>query len=989
MIALIQPAEILAIIAAMGVTIAAGILYAMGRKQRSDPERPAQGQNVRLLERTRELTREKQLLQDHITESRRAQDALQQSEEKYRILVENANDAILIAQEGVIKFCNPKTQRMLNYSLDELSAMPFTNIIHEQDRELVVDHYTRRMRGEEVTSRYRFRALPKEGGTIWVEINSVMIPWQGMPATLSFLRDISEQVEAESARRETEEQLHSILDNTSAVVYMKSTEGRYLLINRRFETLFDVTKAEVIGRTDDDLFPPDVANSFRANDQQVLQRGSLMEFEERTTQGDDPIIYLSNKFPLFNTSGEVYAVCGISTDITDQKRAEADLRDAKAAAESADRAKSRFLANMSHEIRTPMNGIIGMTELMLTTSLDAQQHRYCDAVLESAEFLLSLINTILDFSKIGVGKLHLDPHEFDLRNDLSDTVNSLALRAHEKGLELVCHICPDVPDRVVGDSGRLRQIIYNLVGNAIKFTTEGEVVLDVGIESQDDQTLRLEFSVRDTGLGIPEDKQGIIFDAFRQADESTTREYGGSGLGLAICSQLVQLMDGNIRVESQEHQGSTFIFGAKFGKCDKPDPVSPLAESLQGTTALIVDQNAASRRSLEDLFRHWSLKPTSVPSAAEAQQAMERAAQNGAPFPLVLVDAELSDPDGYTLSREIGSAAEPASVILMVRHGKEQSDLARRERSLAVTFLTKPIKQSDLMQAIATSLGAQPNATRPATQPAHGLLTKTSHPLRILLAEDNAINREVATRMLKTRGHKVHHVDNGLKVIAALAEDTFDVVLMDVQMPEMGGIEATTEIRRNEPPQQRIPIIAMTAHAMKGDRERCLAAGMDDYVSKPIRARQLIDAVEQAAKGLSRQRAAGSSSDDHHTDSKEVNELFNRETALACVNGDLELLREIIVLFLDDSQRMTAELREAIVERDPTRLQRVAHTLKNSLGYFGVEKALQTALALEAKGRETDLEGVEELFDTLVEQLERLEPQLTAFDEENRSETPA
>jgi PAS domain S-box-containing protein len=713
-----------------------------------------------------------------------------------------------------------------------------------------------------------------------------------------------------------------------------------------------------------------------------------VEFRARHRDGSWRWI-LSRGIAVRDASGKPVRFAGTRIDITDLKRIEEELRQAKEAAEAASRAKSEFLANVSHEIRTPMNAILGMIELALDTRLSEQQRNYLTIVESSAVALLNVINDLLDFAKIEAGKLEVDRADFSLRGVLNETLRALALRAHKKGLELACSVDPEAADDLIGDAGRLRQVLLNLVGNAVKFTDEGEVVVTVrarsvsegqvslAYASGSDPYCDLQFEVRDTGIGIPREKQQTIFQAFEQADNSTTRRFGGTGLGLAIASRLVGLMDGGLTVESEPGRGSTFRFTARFGlQPPSTAPRPPLAE-MQGRRVLIVDDNATNRLILADWLRGWGTEATAVGDGLTALNALWQAVAVGRPYALALLDGRMPGVDGLTLAGEIARSPQLAGcrVVLLTSEDRPEGLTSQRELGIAAV-LRKPIRQEELVETMARALSrSQPDQTEAEAAPsgkqdeapADGL---ASPPLRILVAEDNELNQQVVRHLLARQGHAVEIARDGREALEALERDGFDLLLLDVHMPELDGFRVIEALRRREQGGgRRLPVVALTARSMKGDRERCLEAGMDDYLAKPIRRKELFAAIERVLAGRPaaepRPPAEASPADG----------LLDAAALLTACDADPSLLGQMIRVFRSDAPRHLARLDAAVHRGDAAELREAAHKLVGLASAFS-GAAADAARRLEQAGAAGDLDGAAGACASLTEMVRELGPLL-------------
>jgi PAS domain S-box-containing protein len=837
--------------------------------------------------------------------------------------------------------------------------------------------------------------------TIWLRIGAEPIELDGLPHVILALDDITASKRTEQALRKSEEILRAIGVSAHDAIITMDHACRIAFWNPAAERLFGYRAAEALGKEFHTLLvSPRFYAAFRA---------AVGDFQ---CKGEDAHVGKTVELAGMRKSGHEFScelslagvrihdqwhAVGIVRDITERREAQSRLEEHAGALEAANKAleqltasaqaaleaKSEFLANMSHEIRTPLNGVIGMTGLLLDTGLTSEQRQYAEIVRSSGESLLTVINDILDFSKIEARKLDLEILDFDLRAMLEDAIEMLAPRAYQGGLELVCVVAPEVPSLVQGDPGRLRQVLVNLVGNAIKFTHQGEVIVRVSLDAQDDRTATVRLAITDTGIGIPPDRLSALFAPFMQVDGSTTRKYGGTGLGLAIAHQLVGLMGGQIGVESKPGKGSTFWFTAALEKqLNQGLSAEESLADLRGVNVLVVDDHPTNRLLLTTLLGSWGCRFAEADSGAAGLTRLGEAARGDDPFHVVLVDMMMPGMDGEEFGRTVKGDPQLEKTHLIMLTSLGQCNDAPRLRQLGFFgYLLKPIRRSALRNCIAAAIDCKPvaNGEAPAVLATpHGLVTPSTRRARILLAEDNPTNQTVAVAILTKLGHAVDAVANGGEAIRALREIPYDLVLMDCQMPEMDGYEATRWIRSSDSGvrNSHIPVIAMTAHAMKGDREKCLAAGMNEYLCKPVQPKEL---AETLARWL-REPAAGNPSDlsiavdrspsgSTPEDSKAV---FNEEELLKRLMGDRSLGQTVLRGFLEDIPQQIHTLKDRLGAGDVPLVERQSHTIKGAAATVGARSLREVAFAMEQAGKAGELGRAAELVPRLEEEFLRL-----------------
>ncbi|MBI5536423.1 MAG: PAS domain S-box protein [Deltaproteobacteria bacterium] len=938
-----------------------------------------------------------------MSERQLAQRALMASESKASAILRETPSLIVITslETGRLVEVNDAFVRFSGYTREEAvgSHGASLNLFeNDADRVGILDAVRRHqtIRNQEVV--YRNRA----GDRMIGPTSAVQVDFGQGPCVLAAVTDVTERKRADETLRESEARFRTVVQTTQDGFWVVDDSARFLDVNEGYCRIIGYTREELLRMTVADVEAVEDVDRVRKHLARIVEQGSD-SFETRHRCKDGSLIDVevsARHLPWWG--GRTFA---FMRNITDRKRVEAALREAKreedaanertrhinrrlqeaiararglaAAAEAANIAKSQFLANMSHEIRTPMNAIIGMTELVLDTQLSTEQREHLEVVRGSATALLRLLNDILDFSKIEAGKIELDATPFSLRALLSDTVDALQLEASRKSLALSWHVEESVPDVRVGDAGRLGQVLTNLTSNAIKFTEQGGVRIEVSHSVDPDASGHVHFAVIDTGVGIAEDKKGIIFDMFAQADASTTRRYGGTGLGLAISRRLVEMMGGALDVESEMGKGSTFHFalcldaasGMAGGTSEEPDE----GQTSYGRV-LVVGDPPLGRRQLEMMLRSWALEPVIVASAEQAWSELERSAQEPIPYRLLLTSTELPEMSGVALAERLRKHhGKNSPVIILLASTSDRIDQEQCKHLGIATCLTRPVAQSELFGAILIALRAPLRPSRASS--AHPSLEASwvaGTKLNVLVAEDNEVNGRVISMLLERQGHSVVLVGDGSAAVQALEACPFDLVLMDVQMPTLDGFQATAEIRRRE--QQRgghVPILALTAHAMKGDRERCLRSGMDGYVAKPILAAELARAVQEVVAATRHASSLEGEASRSRTSAQPA-PVLDRAHLLEKLEGDEELLASAIDVFLETQTGMLDSVASAAQANDARSLERAAHALKSAVGNFHVGPAFQSAHRLEMLGRSGDLAEIEAAVADLQHQVRQL-----------------
>jgi two-component system sensor histidine kinase/response regulator len=925
----------------------------------------------------RQLVRQLEFARSHLglrEQHERAELALKHSEAFYHSLVETIPQNIFRKDlRGRFTFANSNFCRAVN--------RPPAEIISKTDFDLFPPELAAKYQQDDrrvLEKKVPFTAIEQHqdshGNTLYVRvIKSPLIDAHGeVTGVQGIFWDETERYKAEEALAYERELLRAMLDNIPDSIYFKDRNSRFLAVSHSLAVRLGLDDpAEAIGKMDSDFFDEAHAQEALQDERTILRTGqAIVAKTERELWLDGRERWvLTTKVPLKNSHGEITGTFGISKDITDLKTVELELAAARDSAVESARLKSEFLANMSHEIRTPLNAVIGMTGLLLETDLSVEQRDFAETIRNSADALLNIINDILDFSKIEAGKMAIETIDFELNEVVEGTAELLAENAQAKGVELVSWIHADAPRHLRGDPGRIRQVLTNLLGNAVKFTQKGEVVLDVRPTRDNEKFTLLKFSVKDTGIGIAPDAQGRLFQAFVQADGSTTRRFGGTGLGLAICRQLVELMHGDIGFESTPGKGSSFWFTVPLEKQPEPQPASGMASTLEGFKVLVVDDNSTNRDIVHHQALAWKMRNGSAQSGAEALALLQEAARAGDPYDLAILDMQMPEMDGLALARAIKADPLTAAthLIMLTSLGYLPEESRWRETGISA-YLVKPVKEGRLYDTLVTVLrGTTRSSARAETRSTDPAVDRAA--IRILVAEDNTVNQKVALRQLQKLGYAADAVANGLEVLDAVQRIPYHLILMDCQMPELDGYEATRLLRSDEKKSggKHFYIIAMTANALAGDREECLRAGMDDYISKPVRLNELDAAI---TRGLKKLETAASESEADPLDQEVLQSV--RDLASA---GEPSPLPELIDLFLADTPVRIGKMLDAFKASDPVELEHAAHSMKGSSNNLGAKSLANACSELMTTCRAGKLPDSSAIGKVLSE-FERLKPAL-------------
>jgi len=885
------------------------------------------------------------VLYQDISERLKAQRALRQSEEMFRTLTSAAPVGIFRTDaDGQVLYRNEKWLAMTGLSAEESLGNRWKQILHPDDSEWVLARWKEACScGEEFRESYRY--TNRNGETVWVD--TVARPALGkgnnFGGYVGVVQDVTERVKRDAELRRSEERFRTLSAVAPVGIVLMDEEGKFTYVNGQYLRMTGLTEEEALANAWRTVIHPDDFERLERTRNESIAHKLDYTMSYRYMRRDGSVVWaqsIARGFQQKDGGRQGYVV--VIQDVTERHLAEQRLRNAKDAAEAANRAKSEFLANMSHEIRTPMNGILGMTELALDTELQPEQREYLGMVRSSAEALLAIINDILDFSKIEAGKMELEETTFSLEDCIEEAFGPLGIRALKKGLDLTWTTEGRIPGALKGDPTRLRQVLINLVGNAIKFTKQGEVSVTASRAPSEGSRAAIHFVVSDTGIGIAPEKHQQIFDAFSQADSSTTREFGGTGLGLSISARLVHLMGGRIELQSIPGRGSKFSFTVNFEVANEAPPSYHQVADLKDKAVLVVDDNETNRRLLEKLLLAWGMKPVLATDGIEGIEEYQKRVNRDETYPLVLLDVNMPQMDGYEVAaklREIAPAKRTAIVVLSsslsvpTHSSPQQLQIGRK--------LSKPIRRAELHEAIVSVLSSGSERSGPAQQDVQAAAKR----LRLLLVEDNTVNQKLAIRLLEKMGHHVQLAVNGREAVDMTISTQFDLILMDLQMPVMGGLEATQKIRERELNSGgRTPIVAMTAHAMKGDQEKCFEAGMDGYVSKPIRTELLkyeITRLTLKGQGAQPMNAAQNESNSDGNAAVNLPELLSR------VENDWDLLRELAGIFHEEFPRYTDALRLAIQDGNLEQAREAAHALKGMLANLAAARPAAAASELE------------------------------------------